>query len=402
MMSLPDFIEITGVELATACAGIKQRDRDDVLLIALAEGSSVAAVFTQNKCYAAPVALAKQHLAGYHTPRYLLVNAGNANAGTGEQGMIAARECIQSLSVINGVESEAILPFSTGVIGEPLPVAKIQAVFPELVSSLAPSNWSKAAHAILTTDTQAKGVTQTVQTTQGMANISAIAKGSGMIKPNMATMLAFIATDLVIDQASLQSILSSIVDDSFNAITVDSDTSTNDAAVLMATGKGSVNFGSLSTQEQALVVSALRDVCIALAQRIVQDGEGATKFITIQVTGGVTKEDCRAVAFTVAESPLVKTAMFASDPNWGRILAAIGRAPIENIDPELLSIAINQVPIVDGGSRSNAYDEATASKALASDVIDIDIHLNQGEAQATVWSCDFSYDYIKINAEYRS
>jgi glutamate N-acetyltransferase/amino-acid N-acetyltransferase len=397
----PPLAPIAGVRLASATAGVRKPGRQDLVLIALAAGSTCAAVFTQNAFCAAPVTLAKRHLAST-APRYLLINSGNANAGTGAAGLAAAADCCAALAGVAGCPAEAVLPFSTGVIGEPLPVARITAALPALHGALAADAWNAAAHAIMTTDTVPKGASVTVQTAAGPLTVTGIAKGSGMIHPNMATMLAYVATDAAVPQALLQRCLERAVAGSFNAITVDGDTSTNDACVLMATGQGPVRVDDLDSAAGQALQQAVDAVCRTLAQAIVRDGEGATKFITVRVGGGRDTAECRQVAYAIARSPLVKTAFFASDPNWGRILAAIGYAGLPQLTIDGVTVHLGEVCIVRGGARDPDDSEAQGQAVMAKDEITVSVALGRGAAEATVWTCDFSYDYVRINAEYRT
>lgn len=390
---------IAGVRLAVAAAGIKKQGRPDVVLIELAENASVAGVFTQNAFCAAPVTIAKRHLAA-QAGRYFLINSGNANCGTGAQGMAAANQCCESLAALSGLKAEAVLPFSTGVIGEPLAAEKITAVLPELLSGLQEDAWLLAAQGIMTTDTRAKIATTEVQLAVGTVRITGISKGAGMIKPNMATMLAYIATDATIEPAMLQTLLNKANERSFNRVTVDGDTSTNDACMLVASNSGPRLMPDSDDYER--FSAALNGLCLDLAQQIIRDGEGATKFVEVQVNGGLSSPECLAVAYAVAESPLVKTALFASDPNWGRILAAVGRAGVTALDVNKVDISLNGVPIVAAGGRADSYSEAAGQAAMAADEIVIAINLGRGRVTETVWTTDFSYDYVKINAEYRS
>ena len=393
---------VAGIQLGVAQAGIKKPGKDDLLVIALAPGASTAAVFTQNAFSAAPVRLARDHLAACDgQPAYLLVNTGNANAGTGEPGMAAAQATCDAMSHLRGCAARQVLPFSTGVIGELLPAERVSAALPAAIDNLSEDNWVRAASAILTTDTRAKCRSVAVEYADQRCVITGIAKGAGMICPNMATMLAFIGTDAKIDGATLQQLLTDGVVASFNRITVDGDTSTNDAVTLSATGASGVVIAPGSAACAAFA-DALQSLMIELAHDIVRDGEGATKFVQIRVTGGETRAACDQVARTIAHSPLVKTALFASDPNWGRILAAIGRAGLEGLDTGRVSIAINGTLIAEGGARAASYTEEQGQQAMSKDDLTIDIALNRGEAEALIWTTDLSYDYVKINAEYRT
>jgi glutamate N-acetyltransferase / amino-acid N-acetyltransferase len=397
---LPQLPPISGVRVATASAGIKKPDRKDLVLFELEASCSVAATFTRNLFCAAPVVVAKEHLQG-STPRYLIINTGNANAGTGPAGYNNAVSCCRFVADATDCVVEEVLPFSTGVIGEPLPVERIQKVIPELVSGLGADNWSDAATAILTTDTVPKGATSKVMLSGGEVTITGIAKGSGMIRPDMATMLAFVATDAVIENSLLHRILHSAVNKSFNRITVDGDTSTNDACVLIASGVSGVEV-SENTDDFEQFSAALSKVMITLAQQIVKDGEGATKFVTINVADALNEDEGNIIAYTIAHSPLVKTALFASDPNWGRILAAVGRAGINDLDISKVNIHLGDVCIIRNGEPDALYTEEHGQKAMAGDEILIRVELGRGDSDTTVWTCDFSYDYVKINAEYRS
>ncbi len=400
--STDELLPVAGLRLATASAGIKKPGRKDVVLIEMAEGSHTAAVYTKNVFCAAPVILAKKHQK--HTaPRYLLINSGNANAGTGEAGMRAASDCCQAVAELSGVETEAVLPFSTGVIGQPLPVEKITAVLPGAMENLAADGWFDAAHAIMTTDTIAKAKSVQLELEDKTVTITGMSKGSGMIRPDMATMLAYVATDAAVSQAVLTTMLHQAMNQSFNRITVDGDTSTNDACVLMATGQaGNREIDNISSEEGERLLAALTELCRYLAQAVVRDGEGATKFISIAVKQGQSQEECRQVAYTIAHSPLVKTALFASDPNWGRILAAVGRSGVEDLDLGGVTITIGDVCIVDKGQPAATYTEEQGQAVMNEAEIDIGVSLGRGQAEDLVWTCDFSYDYVKINAEYRT
>ncbi|MFN3786704.1 MAG: bifunctional glutamate N-acetyltransferase/amino-acid acetyltransferase ArgJ, partial [Thiothrix sp.] len=346
-----------------------------------------AAVFTRNAFCAAPVQICRQHLQ-HANPRYLLINAGNANAGTGEQGMQAARECCQQLARLGECLAEQVLPFSTGVIGVPLPVEKITAILPQALAGLSADGWLEAARTIMTTDTVAKAISRQVEVFGETITITGIAKGAGMIHPNMATMLAYVATDALLEKDVLQSLLNDIVEETFNCITVDGDTSTNDALVVMATGSSGV---SVSGEGLGAFRQALLDVCLYLAQAIIRDGEGATKFISIEVQGAATRAEARAVGNTVALSPLVKTALFASDPNWGRILAAVGRSPVDNLDVSRITIWLGDTLLLANGEPAATYREELGAAQAQRAEITIRIDLGRGEAAATTWTCDFSY-----------
>jgi glutamate N-acetyltransferase/amino-acid N-acetyltransferase len=386
---------INGIKLGTACAQIKQAERDDLALLELAPKSTCAAVFTSNAFCAAPVTIAREHLAATN-PRYLLINSGNANAGTGARGLEDALSCCEAVANLTDCAVNEVLPFSTGVIGQTLPVEKIKDALPEAITALDSDAWQQAAEAIMTTDTVPKLVSL-----KEPFVITGIAKGAGMIKPNMATMLSYIATDVTAPMSVLQEALNQAVEKSFNRITIDSDTSTNDACVLIATGKG---LTIDSTDHPAFMdfCKAVTDICLQLAQAIVRDGEGATKFITISVEQAATEQECLDVAYTIAHSPLVKTAFFASDPNWGRILAAVGRAGIENFDINAVKIYLDEVCIVENGGVADSYTEQQGQEVMNKTDIKITVILGRGESQDTVYTSDLSYDYVKINAEYRT
>lgn len=402
LIELPVMHPVAGVRLGTACAGIKKPGRRDLVLIEIPQGATCAGVFTRNAFCAAPVKVAQTHMAAA-VPRYLLINTGNANAGTGEQGLQDALSCCEAAAAVAGVNPDEVLPFSTGVIGEPLPVAAIAAALPAVQAALNAEGWAEAAHGIMTTDTEAKGASRRVSIAGHEVTVTGIAKGSGMIRPDMATMLAFVATDAAVDATLLQACLAEAVNVSFNAITVDGDTSTNDACMLIATGRSSLPpLTSSGDPAYAEFARAVVDVCATLAQAIVRDGEGATKLITVDVRGGADEEECRLVAYAIAHSPLVKTAFFASDPNWGRILAAVGRAGLNQLDVERINIYLDEICIVRGGGRASDYDEEWGRRVMARAEITVRVELGRGAAMACVWTCDFSYDYVRINAEYRT
>ncbi|HZW85868.1 MAG TPA: bifunctional glutamate N-acetyltransferase/amino-acid acetyltransferase ArgJ [Gallionella sp.] len=394
---------IAGVSLGVAEAGIKQSARRDLLVIQLDEGARVAGVFTKNRFSAAPVIVAREHLMQCDAVRALVVNTGNANAGTGEQGLRDARATCMALAGLLGCKAEQILPFSTGVIMEPLPVGKIAAGLPACVANMQPDNWHAAAHAIMTTDIVAKAVSKQVVIDGVTITITGIAKGSGMIHPNMATMLGYIATDAAVAQPLLQRIVSQVSDRSFNCITVDGDTSTNDALLLIATGKAALpEVRSADSAAYKTLLNAITEVAVWLAQAIVRDGEGATKFITVRVEGGRNEAECKQIGYAIARSPLVKTAFFASDPNLGRILAAIGYAGVDDLDVTGLQLYLDDVLVAENGGRAASYREQDGQRIMQNSDITIRVVLNRGAAEATVWSCDFSYDYVRINASYRS
>ena len=396
----PNMLNVKGITLGTACAGIKQTIKDDILVIQMTEDSTCAAVFTQNAFCASPVHVAKAHLA--HQPRWLLINSGNANAGTGEQGMQDALYSCAELAKITGSNAKQILPFSTGVIGQPLPVAKLIAALPLAIKNLQIDHWELAARAIMTTDTFPKGVSKTISINGHIITINGISKGAGMIQPNMATMLGFIATDAKIKQVLLQHCLSVAVEQSFNRITVDGDTSTNDACVVMASGCSSAPEISADSEHYAIFASGLMDVCKQLAEAIVRDGEGATKLIRIVVEEALNDEEAVRVGKTIAHSPLVKTAFFASDPNWGRILAAVGRSGIDDMVLENVQLFLNEVCIVRSGGRALDYTEEAGQQVMNEEEITVTVKLGRGKATQEVLTCDLSYDYVKINAEYRT
>lgn len=391
---------IAGIALGTACAGIKQTLRDDILLVSMPATASCAAVFTQNAFCAAPVVVAKEHLP--HAPRWLLVNSGNANAGTGKQGLTDAQFCCAEVAKLTGSEARQVLPFSTGVIGQALPVAKIAAALPVACANLNEDHWQQAARAIMTTDTFAKGVSKQISIAGHSVTINGIAKGAGMIHPDMATLLAFVATDAVIGQALLQDCLAAAVGQSFNRISVDGDTSTNDACVLMASGCSSAPELMADSEHYRCFAEAVQAVMKQLAELIVRDGEGATKLIRIAVEEALTDDEAARVGKTIAHSPLVKTAFFASDPNWGRILAAVGRAGVADMDLESVKLYLDDVCIVENGGCAAAYSEAAGQRVMDQAEITITVKLGRGDASQQVLTCDFSYDYVKINAEYRT
>lgn len=396
----PQMHAVAGIKLGTACAAIKQAERDDLLLIEMAEGATCAAVFTQNAFCAAPVLVAREHLA--MRPRCLLINSGNANAGTGEQGLADAQNSCVAVAELNESSAEQVLPFSTGVIGEPLPINKIVDALPETQANLIENNWFKAAHAIMTTDTFAKGYSKVIEIEGHAVTITGMSKGAGMIQPNMATMLGFVATDAKISQLNLQKCLVAAVEQSFNRITVDGDTSTNDACVLMASGKSAlpeITEGSATFQ---VFQQAIQEACMHLAEAIIRDGEGATKLIKIKVQQAINETEAVQVAKTIAHSPLVKTAFFASDPNWGRILAAVGRSGVEQLDVDQISIYLDDVCIVEKGGRATSYTEAAGQEVMDKEEISVTVILGRGQVEQQVLTCDFSYDYVRINAEYRT
>ncbi len=393
-------LAIAGIRLGVTCAGIKYPNRRDLVVIEAAAGTSAAAVFTRNAFCAAPVTVARGHLAAVQ-PRYLVINTGNANAGTGRQGLLDAEATCRALAAVAGCTPDAVLPFSTGVIGEPLPLERLVAGLPAALATLRPDGWSDAAHGIMTTDTRPKWASRQLMLAGTTVTITGIAKGAGMICPDMATLLVFIATDAAVDEALLQPILAAAVADSFNAITVDGDTSTNDSCLLLATGQAGGRVPPTGAEHERFA-AAVRDVCIELAQAIIRDGEGATKFITVQVAGGLTSAECCQVAYTIAHSPLVKTAFFASDPNWGRILAAVGRAGLADLALERVAIHLDETCIVRNGERAPEYTEEQGQQVMQRSDITVRVELGRGEATARVWTTDLSFDYVRINAEYRT
>ncbi len=393
-----DFLPIDGVRLSAVSAGIKSEGQEDLVLIEFDEGSETVGVFTQSHFAAAPVIVGKRHLA--ETPaRFFLINSGNANAGVGDAGIEDAIACCKAVAAETSVQPHAVIPFSTGVIGERLPVDKIAHSIPEAVSRLSREGWPDAARGIMTTDTRAKIASRQVEIAGTKVTLTGISKGAGMIQPNMATMLAYIATDASCDVASLQSLLSESVEYSFNRITVDSDTSTNDSCMLTATGKSGVDVSHGAAREQ--FAGALLSVCQELAQAIIRDGEGATKFVAVTVQGGSNSEQCLAVAYSIANSPLIKTALFASDANWGRIVMAIGKAPTD-VDINRLDVYLGDVQLMSGGQKDPGYTEEAGSQVLAEEDITIRVDLNSGSESETVWTSDLSHEYVTINAEYRT
>jgi glutamate N-acetyltransferase/amino-acid N-acetyltransferase len=398
----PQMHPVQGVKLTAVSAGIKKVGRRDVVLLELAEGSSVAGVFTKNAFCAAPVTVCKEHLAKAPI-RFLVINSGNANACTGEQGLMDAKATCAAIAELTGVTAEQVLPFSTGVIGEPLPVQKITAVIPEALQKVNINGWDDAGAGIMTTDTRPKGFSQQFEYQGKTITVNGISKGAGMIKPNMATMLGYIATDAKIAQPLLQTLAREAADKSFNRITIDGDTSTNDSCILIATGQVDVPEVTEATGE---LYEKLHDVILAahihLAKSIVSDGEGATKFVTVAVSGGANRDECLDVAYAVAHSPLIKTALFASDPNWGRIVAAIGYAGVPDLDATKVRVHLNDTLIVEHGGRAKSYTEAQGQAVMSQAEIAININLGRGEVAETVWTTDLSYEYVRINADYRS
>jgi glutamate N-acetyltransferase/amino-acid N-acetyltransferase len=395
-------LPVNGMLLGTAEANIKKPNRKDLLVMQLTPQSTVAGVFTQNRFCAAPVIVAREHLASGKGIRALVVNTGNANAGTGEQGLAAARATCTEVAKLLNCEAEQVLPFSTGVIMEALPLERIVAGLPACVANLSAANWFDAAHAIMTTDIVAKAVSRQINIAGTTVTLTGIAKGSGMIHPNMATMLGYIATDAAVTQPLLQQMVKHASDASFNCITVDGDTSTNDSLMLIATGASAATaITDANSTAFAQLQAAVTEVATLLAQAIVRDGEGATKFITVKVEGGASVAECKQIAYAVARSPLVKTAFFASDPNLGRILAAIGYAGVQ-LDVQHLKLYLDDVLVAEQGGRAASYREEDGQRVMQQGDITVRVVLERGTAAATVWTCDFSYDYVKINASYRS
>ena len=397
---------IPGLRIATAMAGVRKPNRRDLVLFALEEGAAVAGVFTSNRYCAAPVQLCREHLALAPGIRALLVNTGNANAGTGADGLARARSSCTALAAQLGVDAQQVLPFSTGVIMETLPVERIEAALPALVAALRPADgaaWAEAAQGIMTTDTLPKAASRQVGIGGRTVTVTGISKGAGMIRPNMATMLGFMATDAVIEPALLQPLLKEAADLSFNRITIDGDTSTNDSFMLMATQRaGHAPITTLDSPEGRTLRDAVVAVAQQLAQAIVRDGEGATKFITVTVQGGRDEAECKLAAYAIAHSPLVKTAFFASDPNLGRILAAVGYAGIGDLDQGLIDLFLDDVHVVHEGGRHPGYREEDGQRVMKQSEITVRVHLHRGAAETTVWTCDLSHDYVSINADYRS
>jgi len=408
-LSAPDsapLLPVPGVALGVAEANIRKPDRKDLLVIRLDDGAKVAGVFTQNRFCAAPVVITRQHLSMVDpnaSIRALVVNTGNANAGTGKDGLANARQTCAALAQLLGCTSVQVLPFSTGVIMEPLPVERVTAGLPVCVADLREDNWFSAAQAIMTTDTLPKAASRRIRIGTSSVTITGIAKGAGMIHPNMATLLGFIATDARVSLPLLKSIVVHAARHSFNCITVDGDTSTNDSCMLIASGRAAMDeLGDARSPGFVALRDAITEVAIQLAQAVVRDGEGATKFITIRVEGGRSEDECRKIGFAIAHSPLVKTAFFASDPNLGRILAAIGYAGVTDLDVEKLELYLDDVLVARRGGRSPGYQEADGQRVMKQNEITVRVALNRGSASAVLWTCDLSHDYVSINADYRS
>ncbi len=394
---------VAGLRIGVAEAGVRKANRKDLTVMLLDDGASVAGVFTQNRFCAAPVQICRDHLAKNLGIRAILINTGNANAGTGDDGLARARSTCIALARHLDIAPEQILPLSTGVIMEPLPNDRIEAALPAALKDAQPANWGKAAEGIMTTDTLPKAFSEQVVIAGKIVTVTGISKGAGMIRPNMATMLGFLATDAVIPQAMMQQLAKDLADQSFNRVTIDGDTSTNDSFIVIATNKIALHadLTPASSEFDTLKAAMLR-VSQKLAQAIVRDGEGATKFITVKITGGRMQEECTQVAYAIAHSPLVKTAFFASDPNLGRILAAVGYAGIADLDQTKISLNLDDVAIVRNGGRLATYQEEDGARIMKQSEITVHVDLGRGTAEDTVWTCDFSYDYVKINADYRS
>ncbi|MGH1401227.1 MAG: bifunctional glutamate N-acetyltransferase/amino-acid acetyltransferase ArgJ [Acinetobacter tandoii] len=401
-VTMPQMHVVKGVKIGSAEAYIRYQNRRDLVIFEFAEGSNVAGVFTQNAFCAAPVHVSKAHLA-VGNPRYLIINTGNANAGTGTLGMQNAQETCMQLAKLAGVNPEQVLPFSTGVIGEQLPLPRLVAGLQPALDSLQEDAWTDAAFGIMTTDTTPKGASEQFELDGVVYTMTGISKGAGMIRPNMATMLGYVATDAPISRELVQQLLQIAVNQSFNRITIDGDTSTNDSCIFVATGQaGGIEITSTEDARYTTVLEVLVRVMKRLAQLIVRDGEGATKFMTVAVEGGADTQECCDIAYSIAHSPLVKTAFFASDPNWGRILAAIGYAGVKNLEVEKIQVWLDDVQICKDGGAAADYTEAEGARVMAQTEITIRVDLGRGQAKDTVYTCDLSYDYVKINADYRS
>ncbi len=394
---------VAGVKIGVAEAGIRKANRKDLSVVLLDAGASVAGVFTQNRFCAAPVQICREHLQSQLGIRAMLINTGNANAGTGNDGLARAHATCVALASQLKIAPEQILPFSTGVIMEPLPSERIVAGLPAALQDAKEDNWLRAAEGIMTTDTLPKAFSAQVQISGKTVTVTGISKGAGMIRPNMATMLGFMATDATVPQTLMQQLATDLANGSFNRVTVDGDTSTNDSFVVIATNKVAHSaVSNWTSAEGTALKAAMMGVAQKLAQAIVRDGEGATKFITVKVSGGNTTEECCKVAYAIAHSPLVKTAFFASDPNLGRILAAVGYAGIADLDQTKISLHLDDVSVVIGGGRNPTYKEEDGARVMQQSEITVHVDLGRGNVQDTVWTCDFSYDYVKINADYRS
>jgi len=395
--------EIPGIRIGVAEAGIRKTGRKDLTVLLIDEGASVGGVFTSNRFCAAPVQVCREHLSGGLETRAILVNTGNANAGTGVDGLLRAKKTCQALAERVGVDIRQVLPFSTGVIMETLPTERIEAGLPAAIADAKSENWLRAAEGIMTTDTVAKAYSAQCIIDGKVVHITGISKGAGMIRPNMATMLGFIATDACVHQSLMHQLALELADGSFNRITIDGDTSTNDSLMVIASNKaGNSAIESLTSPSGTMLLATMMGVALQLAQAIVRDGEGATKFMTIQIDGGRTADECRTVAYAVAHSPLVKTAFFASDPNLGRILAAVGYAGLDDLDQTGIELYLNDVHVVTRGGRHPAYLEADGQRVMLEAEILVRVNLGRGDARETVWTCDLSHDYVTINADYRS
>lgn len=390
---------VKGISLSAVEANIRYKGRNDLVLIKIEKGGTTAGVFTLNKFCAAPVTLCREHLSKNKSPRYLLINAGNANAGTGEQGLNSAKQTCSMLAELCDVSPEEVLPFSTGVIGEQLPLSPFAINLPQAIEQLKEDNWLLAAQGIMTTDTVAKGVSKKIEIDGNIVTITGIAKGSGMIEPNMATLLAYIACDANVEEELLQYVLNEAAADSFNAITVDADTSTNDSLVLIASGQSDVK---ITKNNREIFQQAINAVCQQLAQAIIRDAEGATKFVTIDVESAPDKKYAREIAYTIARSPLVKTALFASDPNWGRLLMAIGRSQVQDLNVNKISLWLGETQLLESGEPLESYTEEQGQIEMDKEEITIRVALNVGKSSARIWTSDLSHEYVRINAEYRS
>ncbi|MBL0422858.1 bifunctional glutamate N-acetyltransferase/amino-acid acetyltransferase ArgJ [Ramlibacter sp. AW1] len=398
-----ELLPVPGVTIGVAEAGVRKPGRKDLTVLLLEPGATVGAVFTRNRFCAAPVLVCRDHLASGQEIRALVVNTGNANAGTGDDGLVRARATCIALARHLDLAPEQVLPFSTGVIMEPLPLERIEAGLPAALADAQPAHWLRAAEGIMTTDTVAKAFSRQVVIEGRTVTITGISKGAGMIRPNMATMLGFLATDANVAPGLMNQLATALAEGSFNRVTVDGDTSTNDSFVVVATGQaGHGRIASMDSEPGRLLFEALLDVSRRLAQAIVRDGEGATKFITVRVEGGRTGAECRQVAYAIAHSPLVKTAFFASDPNLGRILAAVGYAGIDELDPGLIDLYLDDVHVAVRGGRNPAYREEDGQRVMKQAEITVRVALGRGDAVDTVWTCDFSHEYVTINADYRS
>jgi len=400
--AMPRLLPVRGVQVAGVAARLRYKARPDLVLMVCDNQAVTSAVFTTNRFAAAPVIVAKKYLAA-NSPRAWLINAGQANAGTGQPGIEVAEQSTASVAKLIGCQPDQVLPFSTGVIGAAPSLEKIDAALPQLVAELREDNWEVAANGIMTTDTQAKGASHQIELQGKTVTITGIVKGSGMIHPNMATMLGFVATDAAIEKPVLDQCWREVTAKTFNRITVDGDTSTNDAAVIFATGRAeNPIIASDASEDYQQLKDGLYNVCAMLAQSIIRDAEGATKFVTVSVSGGASEADCLEIAFTIAHSPLVKTALFASDPNWGRILAAVGRAPVQNLDINKVDLYLDEVCVASGGAIDADYTEEKGQSVMNQEEIEIRVLLHAGEAEASVWTSDLSHEYVRINAEYRS